>query len=146
MSRTRHHDQFTCIELLLALGLIILLALGVLSAIGPHANGAFERNAQRIDDLRTIERVLTACLRDDTCSLRPSIGPSPTPLCRTDEEACTSGIRMHSSSGVIVLPTDPLAHETGTGTLYTILRTGSGLLLSAPLAEDSVTIELLMRE
>ena len=149
MSPSRHRDQFTFIELAISLGLVVFIAVGVLAAIRPQDSGSFERNAQRIHDLHLLQTILTTCLDAEECALSPSIGSTPLTLCRLSAVDCSSGIRLRFSSpdgAPALLPQDPHAPLSGTGTAYTLRRTGSGMVLSAPLAEDGIVLDVLIRE
>ena len=142
MGRTTSHRGFTILELMIAVGIIALMAAMVIVIIDPKKQLSEARNAVRRADVNIILNAVETYARDHGGSLPETITTSETEICRIEKGIdCTGLIDLRTLSGtyVLTLPIDP-STMTGASTSYTIFRTGQNVIVGAPLAEKGMTI------
>ena len=139
--KRRMRYGFTLIELLLVIGIIAILASIVIVAINPTKQLGDARNAQRRSDVNTILNAVYQYSIDNNGTLPSTIDTTNTEICASGAELCTSSISLDVLTGtqLIAIPQDP-QNATTSGTNYFIYKTGSRVIVSAPAAEQGVTI------
>lgn len=139
----RARGGFTILELILVIAIIGILFFIVVIAINPSKSQGEQRNVQRRNDVFAILNTLYDYSLEHRGRFPSSITSTPKEICRTGAESCVNGVDLSAlaesfASGV---PMDPQAPETGTGTLYTIVRDAKGhITVAAPKAEQGATI------
>jgi type IV pilus assembly protein PilA len=144
MSTRSTRGGFTLIELLLVIGIIAILAAVVIVAINPTKQLADARNAQRRSDVNTILNAVYQYALDNNGNIPSTITTVATRICKSGVNvSCGGGINLNMLTGayVVALPSDPQS-STATGTNYLISKNASTsrITVSAPGAENSVTI------
>ena len=136
---------FTLIEILLVVAAIAILAGIVIIAINPNKQLCETRNAQRHADVLTILNAVYQYSIDNG-AIPSTITASTTDICRTDAPSCTGVIDLSAltTNGkyIVALPIDPTG-TSSTSTSYQIAKDTNGrITVSAPNAEQSVTISV----
>lgn len=141
---------FTVIELLLAIGIVVLLVCIAFVIILPRQQFAEARDGQRRTDANTIltavyqysienEGVLPGSLSGSNIAVGTAYQICQSDMSRDDCTASGGYVRLDGLVGVYLsdIPRDPLMSDTGTGSHYTITKVaGNRLRLCAPFAED----------
>ena len=147
-------NGFTLLEILLAVGLLTILAAIVIFAINPPRQLAQGRNAQRSVDVNVIMNAIYEYAADHDGQLpgqtsSPTISSTPTELCRSDATSCYNLVQLSELSDngkyVAAIPTDP-RNTSDRGTGYFISKdasVGNRITVSAPSAEIGATISVI---
>jgi prepilin-type N-terminal cleavage/methylation domain-containing protein len=145
MSLSSLRRGFTLIELLLVIGIIAILAAIVIVAINPTKQLGDARNAQRRSDVNSILNAVYQYAIDNSGNLPGTITLTSTAICKSGVAvSCVNGINLNVLTGsyIVSLPSDPKS-STATGTNYYISKLANGrITVSAPGAEQSVTISV----
>ncbi len=141
---------FTLIEILIVIGIIALLAAGIIIALNPGRQFAQARNTQRYTDLNSILKAVLQNIADNQGKFNCAAGPIPT----------TSPVNMSSNAGdyniapclvPTYMPKMPVDPSTGSwtststyNTRYQIQQdpTTGRIMLFAPDAELGQTIQI----
>jgi prepilin-type N-terminal cleavage/methylation domain-containing protein len=136
----RRREAFTLIELLVVIGIVGILLAITLIAINPSRQFALANNAKRSADVNTIINAVSQVLVDTRGIIPPMIPTgTPAPISSSGVPGlCATIVPRY----VAALPNDPQqttggyagdcsSYDTG----YTIVRDGTRVTVSAPLAE-----------
>jgi prepilin-type N-terminal cleavage/methylation domain-containing protein len=150
---------FTLLEILLVIGLIAILAGGLILAINPAKQLADARNVQRRQDVNTIVNALYQYAIDHNGSFPGAIASSSTcnssaaqEICGTTTATSTNCVGMTDLSDLAyqakylpALPRDPTVASTNTnGSRYYVVKNSDNrLVVCAPNAEQSATISVI---
>lgn len=149
ISRTR---GFTLIEILLAIGILAILATAVIIAINPARQFAEARNTQRWGDIHAIMNATYQYATGHKGAIPSEIlsGSSPYDICLPDASSCSTMIGLPSltenAKYLTAVPVDPSCpDECGSNsTGYSISKNDDGRIhVIAPHAELGETIELV---
>jgi prepilin-type N-terminal cleavage/methylation domain-containing protein len=143
--KTKSQKGFTLIEILLVIAILAILAGLVIVAINPFKQLADARNTQRRADATTVLNAVYQYTVDNSGTLPATITTTPTAACAT-AGTCTGLIDLSvltaSEKYLTSLPKDPTSGTVNT-TGYNISKSANGrVTVSAPSAENSVTISV----
>ena len=132
---------FTLIELLIVIGIIAILAAGVIVAINPGRQFAQARDATRRSHINTLNKALLSYQVSNQGNLSGlSLPTEPTEICNTNltSPTCTDLVDLSdlvAEGHLNQLPVDPQGgvSETSDGTGYEVAE--GSIILVAPLAE-----------
>ncbi len=123
---------FTLIEILLAIGILAILATAAIIAINPARQFALARNAQRWNDVHAVMNAVYQYSVSNKGALPPEITVTVTEMCLTGASDCTNLANMMSlTDGSIYLtsiPVDPSCPTncTANGTGYLVSLNDEG--------------------
>ena len=150
-NENKNTKGFTLIEILLAIGILAILATAAIIAINPARQFAEARNTQRWDDVRKLMSAVYQYTISHKGAFPPEVpsGGSMLEICQTDAPSCSGLVSMTSlSDNALYLPTMPIdpscpsgCAQNGTGYFIT-LDQHNRLDIQAPGAELDETIEL----
>ncbi len=138
-SKAKNFTGFTLIELLIVIGIIAILAAGVIVAINPGRQFAQARDATRESHINTLHNGLISYQVSNNGNLSGlPITTETTEICNTNLESydCTGFIDLSTlvtDGHINQLPVDPQATGDGTGYSYEVAE--GSIILVAPLAE-----------
>jgi len=133
---------FTLVELLLAIGIVAVLASITIAAMNPNKQIRDARNAQRRSDVNTILNAVYQYMLDYEGQMPPGIGTESKGICKASA-SCNNGVSSDPLIGDYIsdMPADPIADATGTGTDYFIFQDNFGrITITAPNAELGISI------
>lgn len=143
---------FTLIEILLAIGILAILATAAIVAINPARQFADARNTQRWSDVNAIMSAVYQYGVNHKGVLPDTLltGDNLAEICKTGAQSCSGIVDLslltESSKYLTAMPIDPSCptgcNDEGTG--YTIAINSDGRVhILAPQAENNEVIELV---
>ena len=138
---------FTLIEVLIAIGLVAILAGIVIIAVNPARQFALGRDTQRRSDVNAILNAIYQYATDNNGTLPASITAlavdTPTEICKSPVATCTGLVDLHPTlvgagqTYLISMPVDPSSTDANS-TEYTVSRnTNNRITVAAPMDETS---------
>lgn len=152
MFNTKHQRGFTLIEILLAIGILAILATAAIIAINPARQFAQARNTQRWSDVNAIMNATYQYAVSHKGAMPPEIptGGSFLQICYTGAPSCSNLASITSitdnSTYLTAMPVDPGCPQScdPNSTGYQITTNAAGrIVVQAPNAELNETIELV---
>lgn len=147
MKKNFFKQGFTLIEVLIAIGLVAILAGIVVIAVNPARQFALGRDTQRRSDVNAILNAIYQYATDNNGTLPASITAlavdTPTEICKSPPSTCTGLVDLHTTlvgsnqTYLISIPNDPSGSDANS-TEYTISRnTNNRITVAAPFDETS---------
>ncbi len=136
---------FTLIELLLVIAIVAILAAIVFVLANPSEKEGTKRNNQRQSDVTTILNTVYSYAIDHAGAFPVEIPLEiPKQICLTGKPLPTcANLDVLTKPYLMQIPYDPLVKESGTGTLYTIVKSKTGRITVTSLAaEEGVPISM----
>lgn len=143
---------FTLIEILLAIGILAILATAAIIAINPARQFADARNTQRWSDVDAIMNAVYQYAVSNKGALPPEIPvtDSPYDICLENAQTCSTIVGMPSLTAgakyLTTFPVDPSCPAACPSYLtgYQISKNSQGrVIVAAPYAELGETIQLI---
>jgi prepilin-type N-terminal cleavage/methylation domain-containing protein len=142
MNHYKKNKGFTLLEVLLVVAAIGILAGIVIIAINPSKQLGDTRNTQRKADVNTILNAAYQYAIDNN-TIPSTITTTTTEICKTGG-ICTGLIDLSvltaNQKYIVSMPLDPTASSTNGSGYFIAKSTSSRVTVSAPSAENSITI------